>query len=121
MFKLLFIFRLKINSSQAATTEMKQTNYGMKKLNLKKRINKRPKLVQKSKKKFVIQKKSIQSETSCLNENETLRALKAKQILEKKKKYGNLFVKGCYFLNDENLKDDLYERKITYNDLVEKP
>lgn len=106
-------FSVKKISSQAATIEMKQTNYGMKKLNLKKRINKRPKLVQKSIKKFVIQKKSV----SCLNENETLRAFKAKEVLEMKKKYGNLFVKGCYFRNDEHLKADLYERKVKFNEL----
>lgn len=92
---------------------MKPTNYGMKNLNLKKRINKRKPKAQKTKKKIVIQKnKSTPSKMSCcLNEKETLsQAFKVKQILEKRKKYGNLFVKGCFFRNDENLKDDAYNK-----------
>lgn len=95
---------------------MKQKNYKIKKLNLKKKINKRKPKVQKIKRKFVIQKKFTPSTIPCcLNQNvkETLsHAFKEKMILERKAKYKNLFVKGYYFRNDENLKDDAYERKI---------
>lgn len=89
---------------------MKPKNYGKKNSNLKKRINKRQPKAQKTKKKIVIQKKFTPSKMSCcaccLNEKETLsRAFKVKQILEKREKYGNLFVKGCFFRNDENLKE----------------
>lgn len=70
-------------------------------------------MTKKTKKRFIIQKKTTPSESSCcLNEKETTRKFKVNQILNRKKKYGKLFVKGFYFRNDATVKDDVWTRKI---------